>query len=145
MPDTDPNIAAIRSSSNADRRTEDIQSVNGGLKNKREIRVSLSVLIGIIMMMIGVASFAANYLFATKSEIGEAKIEILQQQREDATKIHEVKTEVTEVKGELKAVKKDVEHIRANQTEYRDEQRVIDENLRRLLRKERIRALPKAK
>ena len=147
MPDTDPGLIPVsRSSSNSGHTpTEDIASVNGGLKNKKEIRISLSVLIGIIGTLIGAASFSANYLFATKAEIGDAKIEILNKQSQDASRIHEVKTEITEVRGDLKAVKRDVEHIMTTQNEYRAEQRVIDENLRRLLRKERVRPLPKAK
>ncbi len=143
MPDSDPGVVPVpRPSSNAGPPTT---GEFPGIAAKKEVRISLSVLIAIIGMMIGAASFAANYLFATKSEIGDARIELLERQSSNAREVHGVKTEIVEVKWEIKAVKKDVEHIRTTQTEYREEQRVIDENLRRLLRREGVRALPKPK
>jgi hypothetical protein len=105
---------------------------------KREVRVGLSVLLGFIMMMIGVATFAANYLFATKTEVMEAANKV----RADHAKDHR---QVEALTNEVRVIQTDVGYIKRAQEKAERTQEVMDENLRKLLLRQGVKPATKAR
>lgn len=83
--------------------------------------------LAIIGAIIAGLSFAASYVFATKVEL------------EQSTR--RIESDVAELSGEVKVVKSEITTIRDMQKEDRRSQRVIDQNLRELM-KQRFRMNP---
>ena len=104
--------------------TGEVKAIGGSPKASRrgglakEFRVSLSVLIGAIVMLFTIGTFAANFLFTTKEEAGE------------------LKTEITALRGEVGEAKGDVEDLQGDVSN-------IDENVRLLLRREGYAPVPR--
>ena len=113
--------------------TKDLPKVNG--RGEREVRVSFSVLIGFVMMLVGVGTFASNFLFATKAEVFDERVKRLEAEKSVQKDISGVQTEVLKVANKLEV------HAR----EASDRQEVLDRNLRKLLVREGVEPEPQTK
>lgn len=118
--------------------TKDLPSVNG--HGRKEIRLSISVIIGIIMMMVGVATFASNFIFATKSEVLTEQIKRLESEKSVQANVAEVRNDVSHVKSKVENVSTELEK-HSNDAKARYD--VLDENLRKLLLREGVRPVPR--
>ena len=116
--------------------TKDLPGVNG--HGRKEIRVSISVILGVVMMLVGVATFASNFIFATKTEVLVEQVNRLESEKVSDSRVSGIRTEVSAVKVQVENLKEDVRGLGTKAD-------VLDANIRKLLMKEGVRPVPKAR
>lgn len=110
--------------------TDDLPGLGGG---RREIRVSISVVIGFIMMAVGVATFASNFVFATKQELSEQTVDRV---RSESI----VLRDLTSIRESVRNLELDFE-LHEQDAKRRHEH--LDQNLRRLMIRRGVRPVEK--
>jgi molybdopterin converting factor small subunit len=98
--------------------------------------IPLPIVAIIVTASIGLATFAANFIFATKSEV-------LQQRTEAIQTLSAVENRLTQMKGEVSLISKDIDYIRAANKSQREQSKAIDTNLRRLMIRRGVRPVAK--
>lgn len=95
------------------RPSKDTYDLNG--RNGVKVRFGMPILVSLAGFAIAMGTFFANYVFATKTDLGAAKIEA-------SDKVHKVELQVIEIKTQVQSVHSEVEAVRM-------QQRVIGENI----------------
>lgn len=110
-------------------------TVGQDFKGTKQITIPLSALIGGVTLLVGVATFSANFIFATKPEVAGRSAE-------NAVQIHAVSERVTTLNGDLGVLRSEVVHLRAAGERVDRRLDALDRNLRLLMIRQGVTPVP---
>jgi cell division protein FtsL len=90
----------------------------------------------VVGAVLAAGTFMSTYIYATKTELASVNEKVASQHTE-------LVRDITAVQGDVKSVETEVRGMRESQRELQKSQHVIDENLRRLLRQNRVAPVPR--